>query len=101
MRRPRNPLLSVLFILALVLPWLMFLLRPGGASTGHALFWLALLFCLLLLWRLSAAQRRMAAALDPDLGPRMLNQAEQPEIVRQLMDVKIAIRENGVQLFRG
>src|ERR1700730_5566131 len=101
MQKPRNPWLAFLFILALVLPWLMFLLRPGGASTGHALFWLALLFCLLLLWRLSAAQRRMAAALDPDLGPRMLNQAEQPEIVRQLMDVKIAIRENGVQLFRG
>src|SRR3984893_10999498 len=101
MQKPRNPWLAFLFILALVLPWLMFLLRPGGASTGHALFWLALLFCLLLLWRLSAAQRRMAAALDPDLGPRMLHEAEQPEIVRQLMDVKIAIKENEVQLFRG
>ena len=31
----------------------------------------------------------------------MLPEAEQPEIVRQLMDVKIALRENGVQLFRG
>ena len=37
----------------------------------------------------------------PDLGPRMLNEAEQPEAVRQVMDVKIAIKENGVQLFRG
>jgi membrane-associated protease RseP (regulator of RpoE activity) len=101
MRRPRNPLLTFLFVLALVLPWLMFLLRPGGASTGHALFWLALLLCLLLVWMLSSAQRRLAAALDPNLGPRMLNEAEQPEIVRQLMDVKIAIKENGVQLFRG
>src|ERR1700722_2958643 len=101
MRRPRNPLLSFLFILALVLPWLIFLLRPGGSGTGHALFWLAFLFCLLLLWMLSARQRRVAAALGPDLGPRMLNEAEQPEIVRQLMDVKVAIRENGVQLFRG
>ena len=101
MRRPRNPLLAFLFILALVLPWLMFLLRPGGTSTGHALFWLALFCCLLLLWVLSASQRRMAAALGPDSGPRMLNEAEQPEIVRQLMDVKIALRENGVELFRG
>jgi membrane-associated protease RseP (regulator of RpoE activity) len=101
MQRPRNPLLTFLLILALVLPWLMFLVRPGGASIGHALFWLALLFCLLLLWMLSAAQRRMGSALGPDLGPRMLPEAEQPEIVRQLMDVKIAIRENGVQLFRG
>jgi Zn-dependent protease len=101
MRRPRNPLLSVLFILALVLPWLMFLLRPGGPGTGHALFWLGLLFCLLLLWMLSSRQRRIAAMLGSDLGPRMLNEAEQPEIVRQLMDIKIAIRENGVQQFRG
>jgi membrane-associated protease RseP (regulator of RpoE activity) len=31
----------------------------------------------------------------------MLNEAEQPEIVRQVMDVKIAIKENGVRLFRG
>lgn len=101
MRRPRNPLLAFLFILVLVLPWLMFLWRPGGTSTGHALFWAALFFCLLLLWVLSASQRRIAAALGSNPGPRMLNEAEQPEIVRQLMDVKIALRENGVELFRG
>jgi membrane-associated protease RseP (regulator of RpoE activity) len=102
MRRPRNPLLSFLFILALAVPWLMFLLRPGGSGTGHALFWLAFLFSLLLLWMLSVTQRRMAAVLGPELGPRMLNEAEQPELVRQVMEVKIAIREqNGVQLFRG
>jgi Zn-dependent protease len=76
-------------------------LRPGGASTGHALFWLALLFCLLLLWMMSVTQRRLVTAAGPDLGPRMLHEAEQPEIVLQVMDVKIAIRENGVQLFRG
>jgi membrane-associated protease RseP (regulator of RpoE activity) len=101
MRRPRNPSLAFLFILALVLPWLIFLLRPGGTNTAHLLFWLTLLFCLLVLWILSARQRSIAAALGPELGPRMLNEAEQPEIVRQLMDVKIAIRENEVQLFRG
>jgi membrane-associated protease RseP (regulator of RpoE activity) len=28
----------------------------------------------------------------PDLGPRMLNEAEQPEAVRQVMDVRIAIK---------
>jgi membrane-associated protease RseP (regulator of RpoE activity) len=101
MQRPRNPLLAFLFLLALMLPWLIFLFRPGGTVTGHTLFWLALLFCLLLLWVMSATQRRMAAAAAPDLGPRMLNEAEQPEVVRQVMDVKIAITENGVRLFRG
>ena len=101
MQRPRNPLLTFLFIMALLLPWLMFLFRPGGTAIGHTLFWLALFFCLLLIWTLSATQRRLAAAAGPALGPRMLNEAEQPEVVRQVMDVKIAITEKGVQLFRG
>jgi membrane-associated protease RseP (regulator of RpoE activity) len=101
MQRPRNPLLAFLFIVALLLPWLIFLFLPGGTITGHALFWLAMFFSLLLMWVVSAAQRRLAAAAGPDLGPRMLNEAEQPEAVRQVMDVKIAIKENGVQLFRG
>ena len=61
-------MLAFLLILALVLPWLKFIVRPGGASIGHALFWLALLFCLLLLWMLSTAQRRMGTALGPDPG---------------------------------
>jgi membrane-associated protease RseP (regulator of RpoE activity) len=100
MQRPRNPLLALLFIVALVLPWLFFLFLPGGIFPGHALFWLAILFCLLLILLLSAAQRRVAA-MGPDLGPRMLSEAEQPEAVRQVMDVRIAIKENGVRLFRG
>jgi membrane-associated protease RseP (regulator of RpoE activity) len=101
MQRPRNPLLMFLFILALLLPWLIFLFLPGGTTIGHALFWLAILFCVLLLWLMSAAQKRLAVAAGHDLGPRMLNEAEQPEVVRQVMDVRIAIKENGVQLFRG
>jgi len=101
MRKPRNPLLTVLLILALLLPWVIFLFLPGKSIAGHALFWLAMLFCLLLIWLTSAAQRRLAAAAGSELGPRMLNEAEQPEAVRQVMDVRIAIKENGVQLFRG
>jgi membrane-associated protease RseP (regulator of RpoE activity) len=101
MQRPRNPLLALLFMVALLLPWLIFLFLPGGTIAGHALFWLAIIFCLLLIWVVSAAQRRVAATTGPDLGPRMLTEAEQPESVRQVMDVRIAIKENGVQLFRG
>ncbi len=71
MQRPRNPLLAFLFIVALLLPWLVFLFLPGGAITGHVLFWLAMFFCLLLIWMVSAAQRRLAAVVGPDLGPRM------------------------------
>ena len=101
MQRPRNPLLAFLFIVALLLPWLIFLFLPGGTITAHVLFWLAMFFCLLLLWMVSATQRRLVTAAGPDLGPRMLNEAEQPEAVRQVMDVRIAIKEDGVQVFRG
>jgi membrane-associated protease RseP (regulator of RpoE activity) len=94
-------LLTVLLILALLLPWMIFLFLPGRSIAGHALFWVAMLFCLLLIWLTSAAQRRLAAAAASELGPRMLSEAEQPEAVRQVMDVRIAIKENGVQLFRG
>jgi membrane-associated protease RseP (regulator of RpoE activity) len=99
MRRSRNSLLTFLFALALLLPWLIFLFLPGGTA-GHALFWLTIFFCLLLIWVVSGTKRRLATS-GLDLGPRMLNEAEQPEAVRQVMDVKIAIKENGVQLFRG
>ncbi|MBV9298783.1 MAG: site-2 protease family protein [Verrucomicrobia bacterium] len=100
MQRLRNPLLSFLFFLALLLPWLIFVFLPSGIA-GHALFWLAIFFCLLLIWVVSDTQRHLAAAAGPDLGPRMLNETEQPEAVRQVMDVKIAIKENGLQVFRG
>jgi membrane-associated protease RseP (regulator of RpoE activity) len=101
MQRPRNPLLAFFFFVALLLPWLILLFLPGGTVTGHALFWVAMFFCLLLIWVVSATQRRLAAAEGPDPGPQMLNETEQPEAVRQVMDVKIAIKENGVQFFRG
>ena len=100
MQRPRNPLLAFLFLVVLLLPWLIFFL-PGETVTGHALFWLAMFFCLLLMWLVSAGQRRLATAAGPDLGPRMLDVTEQPEAVRQTMDVRIATIENGVQVFRG
>jgi Zn-dependent protease len=100
MQRPRNPLLAFLFLVVLLLPWLIFFL-PGETVTGHALFWLAIFFCLLLMWLVSAGQRRLATAAGPDLGPRMLDVTEQPEAVRQTMDVRIATIENGVQVFRG
>jgi membrane-associated protease RseP (regulator of RpoE activity) len=101
MQRPNNPLLGFLYLLALLLPWLIFLFLPGRTIAGHALFWLAMFFSLLLIWLVGVNKRRLAAAAGPAVGPRMLSEAEQPEAVRQVMDVKIAIEENGVQLFRG
>ena len=68
MQRPRNPLLAFLFIVALLLPWLIFLFLPGGTIAGHALFWLAMFFCLMLVWLVSATQKRLAPAAGPDLA---------------------------------
>jgi hypothetical protein len=38
MQRPRNPLAAFFFIVALLLPWLIFLFRPGGTITWRTLF---------------------------------------------------------------
>src|SRR6516164_5497919 len=100
MQMPRNPLLVLLFIAMLILPWVIFFFLPAKAIFGHLLFWLAIFLCLLLIWLVSRSQRRMAAR-SSDFGPRMLSEIEQPEAVRQVMDVRIAIIEDGLQLFRG
>src|SRR5258708_33725888 len=92
MQRPRNPLLAFLFIVARLLPWLVFLFRPGESITWHALCCWALLFCLLLIWVMSATQRRLAA-VRRGLGRRMLHEAEEPEAVLQVLAVSIAIQE--------
>jgi len=94
-------MLPLLYIIALVLPWLVLLFLPGGSIPGLLLFWMAVIFSLILIWRMTAARRRAEAIASPSIGPRMLNEIEQPEVVRQVMDVKIALEENRVQSFRG
>jgi membrane-associated protease RseP (regulator of RpoE activity) len=92
---------QLLYIVALLLPWLIFLFLPGGTIFGLFLFWVAIVFSLLLIWIMAGFRRRAQAMGRTDTAPRMLNETEQPEVVRQVMDVKIAIEENRVQTFRG
>ena len=94
-------MLPLLYIIALVLPWLVLLFLPGGSIPGLLLFWMAVIFSLILIWSMTAARRRAEAVASPSIGPRMLNEIEQPEVVRQVMDVKIALEVNSVQSFRG
>jgi membrane-associated protease RseP (regulator of RpoE activity) len=94
-------MLPLLYIIALVLPWLILLFLPGGSIPGLLLFWMAVIFSMILIWSMTAARRRAEAVANTSIGPRMLNEIEQPEVVRQVMDVKIALEENSVQSFRG
>jgi hypothetical protein len=61
-----------LYILALVLPWLIFLLRPRGTTFGLLLFWFAMSLSWLLIWNLIGRSTR--AVQRPDTGPSMLNE---------------------------
>jgi len=101
MKRPKNPLLQLLFIASLLLPWLIFLLMPGHTFISLFFFWLAITLCLFSIWTIAAAQSRREAVETADLGPRMLFEVEQPDVVREVMDVRIAVEERGVQMFRG
>jgi membrane-associated protease RseP (regulator of RpoE activity) len=98
MKRQTNPLLRLLFIASLLLPWLIFLLMPGHALISLFFFWIAIMLCLLSIWTIAAAQSRQEAV---ETGPRMLYEVEQPDVVRKVMDVRIATEERGVQMFRG
>jgi membrane-associated protease RseP (regulator of RpoE activity) len=101
MKRQRNPLLQLLFIASLVLPWLIFLLMPGHTLISLVFFWIAIMLCLFSIWTIATAQSRQEALETGNLGPRMLYEVEQPDVVREVMDVRVAVEERGVQMFRG
>jgi membrane-associated protease RseP (regulator of RpoE activity) len=102
MKKRADPLLlQVLFILSLLLPWLIFLLLPGRTVLSLFFFWVAMMLCLFAIWIMVAARSRREAAARANLGPRMVYEVEQPAVVREVMDVRIAIEERGVQMFRG
>ena len=97
----------LLLILALLLPLAVLFLLPGGGLLGGGLgFWLVLLLSSWLIWMLIGRSRTCGVgAQDPtetaEMGPRMLNPDEQPDPVREVMDVRVATEEAGVQVFRG
>nr|MDQ3624110.1 site-2 protease family protein [Verrucomicrobiota bacterium] len=66
-------------------------------------FWGVMLICLMLIWLLIGARGRAAQgpAQAKETGPRMLSPEEHPAAVREVMDVRIAIQEDGAQSFRG
>lgn len=79
---------------------LIYILLPSGALLGAMWFWLLLLVSFWLIW--------MLIGVPPDEGappaetqPRMLQESDQPAVIRDAMNVRIATEEDGVQVFRG
>lgn len=92
--------LRLIYILLFLLPLIILFLMPSGALLGATWFWLLLLVCFWLIW--------MLIGVPPDEGappaetqPRMLQESDQPAVIRDAMDVRVATEEDGVRVFRG
>lgn len=75
------------------------LLAPGSTvSFVGPWFWFMVVLFFLLFWSLLAAK---APEQELSQGPHMLTPEEQPPVVRDVMDVRLAEEERGVRVFRG
>jgi membrane-associated protease RseP (regulator of RpoE activity) len=93
--------LRLLVILVFLLPLAMLFLLPGGGLlTGYIWFWLLLLLCFWVLLMMLGPTPGVSRGIQR-LEPRTLPADEQPESVRELMDVRAATEEAGVRVFRG
>lgn len=103
--------LQALLILALLIPGLVLLLMPGGTlMSGGLWLWLIVLMFVWMLFTILAsyeaeadipAEADRSDGLRADTGPRMIFPNEQPAVVRDIMDVRIATEESGMRVFRG
>jgi membrane-associated protease RseP (regulator of RpoE activity) len=102
MRRTYDVWAQLLLILALLMPLaVLFLLPGGGLLAGGLWFWLVLLVCFWFIWLVLAPSARRAAG-PPEPEPRTLTDAEVPEAVREVMEVRHAAEgEAGVRTFLG
>jgi membrane-associated protease RseP (regulator of RpoE activity) len=76
------------------------LLADGGMLSDGLLFWLLLLLSFVVFWLVLAGRGRREKQMAGG-ATKMLYGDEQPDAVRQVMDVRLATEENGVRLFRG
>jgi membrane-associated protease RseP (regulator of RpoE activity) len=103
-----------LFFLLMTLPLIvLFLLPGGGLVTGRNALWffLAMLICFsllqLVLGASPRARRLETAGLSredepvPEPHVRMFYPEQQPDVVREVMDVQLATEDNGVQAYQG
>lgn len=103
---PRSTVwITALLIICLLVPLLFLLLLPGGnALSGGLWVWLLLLLCIWMVWMIVSSGTTATESTDTqsaEPGPRMLHDEQQPAVIRELMDVRIATEESGVLIFRG
>lgn len=94
-----TPKLIVAIAAVILLAMVVMLAVPGPEGIG-AWLWLAVLLVALLAWTILAApaSRRRRPAPPP---PRQLAAEEQPAVIREIMEVRLAEEDGGVRLFRG
>ncbi|MFN7141293.1 MAG: site-2 protease family protein, partial [Limisphaerales bacterium] len=93
--------LQRLLIVLLLIPLLLLLFTPLGRTWALApviFLLIAIINFILLTWLFRRAAVEAQAQLPK---PRMIHPDEQPEVVKEIMDVCIATQENGVRMFRG
>lgn len=91
---------QLLLVLALLLPLVIMFLLPGGSLVSGGLwFWLVLLVSLWMIWTLFGGTPTAEKVVEPE--PRMLPPDEQPQAVREVMNVRLATEDAGVRTFHG
>ena len=102
MKSNTNTRSRLLLILLLLSPlFILFLLPGGGLMQGGLWFWLVLLLCWWFIWSMLGMPKGETAQLEKAEEPRILAESDQPEAVREVMNVREATEEAGVQMYRG
>ena len=100
--RAASSWLNLLFIVCLLMPVVFLLTMPGGTMMGGIIwFWMILLLCFWMMGTMVAATNGEGSSHRPRQQLRMLAPDEQPEIIRHVMDVRLATENQGVRIFRG
>jgi membrane-associated protease RseP (regulator of RpoE activity) len=86
-----------------MLPLAILFLMPGGGIFDSFWFWLLLALTFWLTWAALGKPKDAGPKTTPppQAEPRMILPEEEPEVVDEVMDVKLAMEQAGTQLFRG
>jgi membrane-associated protease RseP (regulator of RpoE activity) len=92
----------LLWVLLFVIPVIVLFLAPAAAPLATGVwFWLALLVCF---WLIATMAGMPTADADrgEDIGPRMIAETEQPDVIKEIMSVNVATEGGGgIRVFRG
>lgn len=92
---------ELLVVLSFLLPLaILFLLPGGGLFAGALSFWLTSLFSFWLIWLLLGSAMTVPVE-TPQPETRTLGKEEQPDVIRELMEVRVATESEGVKVYRG